>query len=297
VLKTFWKGQHCGILQNCSRPHCEHRKVRDTNGLAIALRNPEIELNSCIVLPLKPFVYTWGWRINVLKKPLFGLQKKKEVAYKCTQKPLKINSKFLHEQQDFITTTKMAPNTDISRDQAFDALLVNLESLKGHSELSEVVTAYLEGDYKAVLRCPTSQTLYGKLVETISLSREQQDASLQEAGFQDDVGVVQVLITGLAAFNAFLQANVTGPPTDWGNVFPKSGVGLGLREQCLKSLDVDGVSVYQHIPHVELFSLARFIFTVFFPRIIGGEFRDCKWMRVRINAYTSACYLDYLVGA
>jgi tetratricopeptide (TPR) repeat protein len=179
----------------------------------------------------------------------------------------------------------MVQNTDVLRDQTFDALLFNLESLKGHSELSEVVKAYLEGDYKAVLRRPTSQTLYGKFVETVSLSREQQDASLQEAGFQDAVGGIQVLITGLAAFNAFLQANVTGPPTDWGNVFPEKGPGLALREQCLKSLDVDGVSVYQHIPHVELFSLARLIFTVFFPRIIGGEFRDCKWMRVRINAY------------
>ncbi|PMD18977.1 TPR-like protein [Hyaloscypha hepaticicola] len=179
----------------------------------------------------------------------------------------------------------MAPNADVLRDQTFDALPFNLESLNGHSELSEVVTAFLEGDYKAVLRSPTSQTLYGKLVETISLSRDQQDANLQEAGFQGEVGAVQVLITGLAAFNAFLQANVTGPPTDWGNVFPKSGVELALREQCLKCLDVDGVSVYQHIPHVELFSLARLIFTVFFPRIIGGEFRDCKWMRVRINAY------------
>ncbi len=179
----------------------------------------------------------------------------------------------------------MVPNTDILRDQTFEALLFNLESLKGHSELSEVVKAFLEGDYKAVLRSPTSQTLYGKLLETVSLSREQQDASLQEAGFQDDVGAIQVLITGLAAFNAFLQANVTGPPTDLGHVFPKSGVAMALREQCLKSLDVDGVSVYQYIPHVELFSLARLIFTVFFPRIIGGEFRDCKWMRVRINAY------------
>jgi hypothetical protein len=178
----------------------------------------------------------------------------------------------------------MPSNTEILRDQTFDALLFNLESLKGHSELSEVVKAYLEGDYRAVLRDPTSQLLYGKLVETVLLEREQKDASLQEAGFQDDVGAIRVLITGLAAFNAFLQANVTGPPTDWGNVFPKKDDGLAFKEECLKSLDVDGVSVYQHIPYVELFSLARLIFTVFFPRIIGGEFRDCK-------------YLDCLVGA
>lgn len=179
----------------------------------------------------------------------------------------------------------MIPNANSLRDQTFDALLFNLESLKGHSELAEVVNVYLEGDYKAVLRTPISQTLYGKLVETVSFSREQQDAILQEIGVKGDVGAVQVLIAGLAAFNAFLQANVTGPPTDWGNVFPKSEDEVAFRKQCLRNLDVDGVSVYQHIPHVELFYLARLIFTVYFPRIIGGEFRDCKWMRVRINAY------------
>ncbi|PMD35993.1 hypothetical protein L207DRAFT_494704 [Hyaloscypha variabilis F] len=178
----------------------------------------------------------------------------------------------------------MAASTTILRDQTFDALLFNLESLNDHSELSAVVKSYLEGDYKVVLRSPTSQTLYGKLVETIALSREQQDASLQEARIQDDFGAVQVLLTGLAAFNAFLQANVTGPPADWGSVFPRKEDEV-FRDQCLRSLDVDGVSVYQHIPHVELLTLARLIFTVFFPRIIGGEFRDCKWMRVRINAY------------
>jgi hypothetical protein len=178
----------------------------------------------------------------------------------------------------------MAASTTILRDQTFDALLFNLESLNDHSELSAVVKSYLEGDYKVVLRSPTSQTLYGKLVETVALSREQQDASLQEAGIQDDFGAVQVLLTGLAAFNAFLQANVTGPPADWGKCFPTKEDEV-FRDQCLRSLDVDGVSVYQHIPHVELLTLARLIFTVFFPRIIGGEFRDCKWMRVRINAY------------
>jgi tetratricopeptide (TPR) repeat protein len=220
----------------------------------------------------------------VLKQPLTGVQNRGRLPIHRTIIK-KISKNFFMEKQDPDTTTNMPSNTEILRDQTFDALLFDLESLKGYSELSEVVKTYLDGDYKAVLRNPTSQLLYGRLVETVSLSREQQDASLQEAGFQDDVGAVQVLITGLAAFNAFLQANVTGPPTDWGNVFPKKDDGLAFRDECLKSLDVDGVSVYQHIPYMELFSLARLIFTVFFPRIIGGEFRDCKWMRVRINAY------------
>ncbi|KAL2070805.1 hypothetical protein VTL71DRAFT_13831 [Oculimacula yallundae] len=169
--------------------------------------------------------------------------------------------------------------------QSLDALLFNLESLKKQSELSEVATQYLEGNYKAVLRNTTSQNIYNKLVETVSLPRPQQDAALQACGLNSEAGTVQALITGLAAFNAFLQANVTGPPLDFGDVFPKSEHSDGFKEQCLRSLDVDGVSVYQYIPYVELFCLARFIFTVYFPRMFGSEFSDSRWMRFRINAY------------
>lgn len=179
----------------------------------------------------------------------------------------------------------MPQNHAISEGQSLDALLFNLESLKQQNKLSEVVTQYLDGNYKAVLKNSTSQTLYSKLVQTISLPRPQQDAALQNAGFDNEAGAVQVSITGLAAFNAFLQANVTGPPLDFGDVFEKKDDENGFKEQCLRSLDIDGVSVYQYIPYVELFCLARFIFTVYFPRIVGAEFRDSRWMRFRINAY------------
>lgn len=65
---------------------------------------------------------------------------------------------------------------------------------------------------------------------------------------------------GLAAFNAFLQANVTGPvlTRDQTNLtVPYLGspeFDLGIR-----SLDVDGVGVYPFIPHVDLFCLARHV--------------------------------------
>jgi tetratricopeptide (TPR) repeat protein len=179
----------------------------------------------------------------------------------------------------------MSPGPNIIEDQTLDALLFNIESLKEIPDLHDVVALYLGGDYKGVLREATSQTLYEKLVETVSLPREQQDAAFQGGELTGDKSAVSVLITGLAAFNAFLQANVTGPPLELGNVFPKKDDGVTFREQCLKSLDVDGVSVYQHNPHVELFCVARLVFTVYFPRIVEGNFRDCKWMRVRVNAY------------
>ncbi|KAE8442573.1 hypothetical protein EG329_003060 [Mollisiaceae sp. DMI_Dod_QoI] len=181
----------------------------------------------------------------------------------------------------------MSETSLIARPKCFDALLFSFDSLKHIPELADVVTSFLDGDYKAVLRSATSQTLYGKLVEKISSSRNDQDAALQLEEPKSENGTIKVLLIGLTALDAFLQANVTGPPTSWHDVFPSTNpeIGVDFREKCLRSLDVDGMSVYQHIPHVELFCLARFVFTAFFPRIVDGEFRDVKWMRIRINEF------------
>ncbi|KAG6359687.1 hypothetical protein INS49_013210 [Diaporthe citri] len=65
---------------------------------------------------------------------------------------------------------------------------------------------------------------------------------------------------GLAAFNAFLQANVTGPVLTRDQInlaapyLDSPEFGLGIR-----SLDVDGVGVYPFIPHIDLFCLARHV--------------------------------------
>ncbi|KAJ1331826.1 tetratricopeptide repeat protein 27 [Microdochium nivale] len=82
---------------------------------------------------------------------------------------------------------------------------------------------------------------------------------------------------GLAALGAFLQANVTGPVLERSSAVEatfrdfyeefKSETGAtdvsrdaSFTSACLRWLDTDGVSVYQYIPHIELFGLARFIF-------------------------------------
>lgn len=64
----------------------------------------------------------------------------------------------------------------------------------------------------------------------------------------------------LAAFNAFLQANVTGPVLTRDQIdlaapyLDSPEFDLGIR-----SLDVDGVGVYPFIPHIDLFCLARHV--------------------------------------
>lgn len=179
----------------------------------------------------------------------------------------------------------MSQSMNLLEAQTLDALLFNLDSLKDCPALKDPVTNYLDGNYKSVLQNETSQALFSTLVKTVETTKQQQIAELQDDKFSGGEGTIKVFVTGLAAFNAFLQANVTGPPLDFGNVFSTGKDAQASREKFLRSLEVDGVSVYQHIPHVELFCLAKLVFTVFFPRLAGTSFVDSKWMRVRFNAY------------
>jgi tetratricopeptide (TPR) repeat protein len=121
----------------------------------------------------------------------------------------------------------------------------------------------------------------------------------------------EALKIGAAGFNAFIQANVTGPVLDgaaksdklfvtaYEQLATETGVQTKqgqrsidvLRRSCLRSLDVDGVSVYSHIPHIELFCLAKWIFAsgqVSFAAVTNDEevlTRDLAWMRFRIHLW------------
>ncbi|KAK3176663.1 hypothetical protein OEA41_007986 [Lepraria neglecta] len=73
----------------------------------------------------------------------------------------------------------------------------------------------------------------------------------------------EVFLLGITAFNAFLQANVTGPTLSWDSaiIFPKEvekGTAVEkIRKQLISSLSVDGDAIYQLTPHIELFCLAQ----------------------------------------
>ncbi|RFU29863.1 hypothetical protein B7463_g6466, partial [Scytalidium lignicola] len=170
--------------------------------------------------------------------------------------------------------------------KGLDALIYNLETLKQHSKYSDVVDTYLNGDYKAILENPTSQTLIQKLCQLLALLKAQPEELFALDEFGAEFDPILVLISGLSAFNAFLQVNVTGPPADFSSVFKAAtDTSEQFKEQCLRNLDYDGASVYQFIPQVELFCLARMVFSDYFPRVIRDRMMDCKWMRVRINAF------------
>ena len=171
--------------------------------------------------------------------------------------------------------------------QTLDSLLLNVQSLRDVTRASETIDLYLAGDYTAILKNSTSQDLFEQLSKSgTAKSIDRQTENRRDEISDEDENLVLVIISGLAAFNAFLQANVTGPPLEVGKAFQPEGISrAAFRDKCLASLDVDGVSVYQHIPHVDLFCLARFVFTAYLPRLDGGCLVDCKWMRIRINAY------------
>jgi tetratricopeptide (TPR) repeat protein len=115
------------------------------------------------------------------------------------------------------------------------------------------------------------------------------------------------LSVGLAALNAFLQINVTGPVLEsaqqvqelFAQFEQPKGTPLTLRRACLKSLDIDGVAVYPYIPHIELFCLARWVFLVYLadvslsPRTFDGQDKtdtdpaeyNLAWLRLRIHVW------------
>ncbi|KAI0015007.1 hypothetical protein F4780DRAFT_130288 [Xylariomycetidae sp. FL0641] len=120
----------------------------------------------------------------------------------------------------------------------------------------------------------------------------------------------QAIQLGYAALAAFLQANVTGPVLSHTDKIeaaltsafksaqdthaPTSGSSTSkrpltaLRSLCQRSLDTDGVSIYPHVPFIELFCLARFIFTS--GQVLPTEESNSlagllSWARFRIHLW------------
>ncbi|KAI0595737.1 hypothetical protein F4775DRAFT_347033 [Biscogniauxia sp. FL1348] len=135
----------------------------------------------------------------------------------------------------------------------------------------------------------TSRSLVTRFVQSLGGSGEKYtDKPAQSSppdAFHRGDPRTQAIRLGLASLAGFLQANVTGPvlespqtaETAFLSAFEQvqqtrastNGPSTGSRKSPLeefralsqRSLDIDGVSVYSYIPHIELFCLTRFIFT------------------------------------
>lgn len=120
--------------------------------------------------------------------------------------------------------------------------------------------------------------LYRRASHLLDLSSQDSVSSLREALFY----------IGVAALNSFLQANVTGPPLSWAStdlIFPPvlrddPDRLKRLKKQLILDLSVDGETVYQLTPKVELFCLAKCLLN--HQKIIGKD-GFYVWGRLRVD--------------
>ncbi len=173
------------------------------------------------------------------------------------------------------------------------------------------LSGYLDrGDFQAVLQSPIARWLLGfdehhpttsthsedvSTGDILAGAAERLDQLLQTATGEPEIETTQLrrdraisaFFVGHAALHAFLQANVTGPPLPFSPeelIFPSRDVASagptleGRRAELIRWLVVDGVGPYPLIPHVELFCLARLIFS--HP---GLRLKGVERMRLRTN--------------
>ena len=169
------------------------------------------------------------------------------------------------------------------------------------------------GDAVRALAVLSEGDVAGKLTESL-VSRLTTTSTPEPA---PAAPAAETAAVGLAALDAFLQANVTGP------VLPAEGIASlesqfakaweftsknsptkasltalqQLQRACLTHLEVDGVAPYAHIPHLELFALARHVFI----EALAGEGQQTLeitspysdkssryslgWLKMRINVW------------
>ncbi|KAH6612828.1 hypothetical protein B0J18DRAFT_441204 [Chaetomium sp. MPI-SDFR-AT-0129] len=133
------------------------------------------------------------------------------------------------------------------------------------------------GQYLDILLSDPAKNLINTFGASLQSSSSSSSSPPRSDGQPESPQDQDRLLIGLAALNAFLQGTVTGPVLEesklqaveglfvkgWtvatggdGSLEEKKGL---LRRACLQSLEVDGVSVYEHVPMIEVFSLARWI--------------------------------------
>lgn len=131
-------------------------------------------------------------------------------------------------------------------------------------------TQLASGRYVDVLSSAAAAQLISEAVQQLDVGNGVASPDTGRPGLFTKVAVA------VAAFNAFLQCNVTGPVLRdvcrVERLFARDDQQLAkLRKQFLRRLDVDGVSVYPYTPHIELFCLARYILTSLSPECSGSR--------------------------
>ncbi|KAI0529848.1 hypothetical protein GGR58DRAFT_495448 [Xylaria digitata] len=201
----------------------------------------------------------------------------------------------------------LSSGTGISTEMFSPDVLLSIEKATSESSLNRLLTE------------PLSRELVNRFAQYIS-SREWDSPDHYQTSTLHSTPTVELTKAavglGFASLAAFLQANVTGPVLDNSEVVnttfleafrrtresaaftdgtkvvedaPDSEPTIeNFRSLCQRSLNTDGVSPYSHIPYIELFCLARFLF-------ITGEIlpnhqfnptaRHLAWVRMRVHLW------------
>lgn len=186
------------------------------------------------------------------------------------------------------TLTNSGVSATEDQDEYFLGSTVNLEDL------------LVRGKYFQILNSSLARILLGheKHAEVPLLSLEQPENAWIDffqflLGTSTRIRNIEVIrrsliIIGVAALNAFLQSNVTGPPLHWPvattlfsrHICDESQRLEESRKILLASLTVDGEAIYSLTPHVELFVLAKRILNQEKLVLDHGPY---LWERLRVN--------------
>lgn len=160
-----------------------------------------------------------------------------------------------------------------------------------------------EGNFYSILSSSLARILFGHDDDGIpstlswqSWDRNWNDFLYQRAShllddsIQDSASSLRanLVCIGIAALNSFLQANVTGPPLSWAStdlILPQVlhddlNQLKRLQGQLILDLSMDGETVYQLTPRVELFCLAKCLLN--HQKIVGKDLLYV-WGRLRAN--------------
>ncbi|KDN67289.1 putative TPR repeat-containing protein [Colletotrichum sublineola] len=171
----------------------------------------------------------------------------------------------------------------------------------GH-EAASLLSQVTNGAYVDVLTTPVANNLIAKFVPRLEAQAAEKNSNPPPASSEESLSEDEIAV-GLAALNAFLQANVTGPVLEQidkvealfieASTAASSGAAdtlKTLRKNSFKALEVDGVSPYPYIPNIELFALARHIFTESATASgavvkLSSSRLSLPWTRLRINVW------------
>ncbi|PHH55506.1 TPR repeat-containing protein C19B12.01 [Ceratocystis fimbriata CBS 114723] len=151
----------------------------------------------------------------------------------------------------------------------------------------------LDGKFLEVLQSPVAAQVIADFGASLPVSTSSSPTFQPSPLDSTSLNLSDVLAVGIAALNAFLQANVTGPvlinPAAINALF-RDVMAKSSDRSLLSSLEVDGVAPYQYAPFLPLFGLARHAILNITPKLspeaqtitVEGNKISVSWWTMRI---------------